>query len=136
VGDGASVDAARLAIEPAAPVSIHQTLEVLRANHSRREMVVLGVYAGAGLSVGGEVMPRLPGSVRSLWSAAASGSAVALRSTIAQQVASPSPVPLSGMVRIDLEVRRKAPLGASGEPNGTAPPPAASPPTPNVKGRP
>lgn len=128
VGDGASVDAARLALEPATPVSMHQALERLRANHSRREIVALGVYAGAGLSVGGEVMPRLPGSVRSLWSAAASGSAVGLRSTVAQQVAVPSPVPLQGMVRIDLEVRRKAPLAASGEPNGSAPPPAGEAP--------
>lgn len=144
VGDGASVDAARLAIEPATPVSMHQALEVLRANHSRREIVALGVYAGTGLSVGGEVMPRLPGSVRSLWSAAASGSAVALRSTVAQQVAVPSPVPLLGMVRLDLEVRRKAPVAASSEPNGAAKPPTAAPPVPptpsppatHVKGKP
>lgn len=145
VGDGASVDAARIAVEPATPVSMHQALEVLRANHSRREIVALGVYAGTGLSVGGEVMPRLPGSVRSLWSAAASGSAVALRSTVAQQVAVPSPVPLLGMVRIDLEVRRKAPLAERGEPNGPATPPTAAPPAPSstpsptathVKGKP
>jgi hypothetical protein len=85
------------------------------------------------LSVGGEVMPRLPGSVRSLWSAAASGSAVGLRSTVAQQVAVPSEVPVQGMVRIDLEVRRKAPLAASGEPNGSAPPPAdEAPETPST----
>jgi hypothetical protein len=145
VGDGASVDAARVAIEPATPVSMHQALEVLRANHSRREIVVVGVYAGAGLSVGGEVMPRLPGTVRSLWSTASSGSAVALRSTVAQQVAVASEVPVQGMVRLDLEVRRKAPLAASGEPNGSTTPPAvapkAAPSTPpatptNVKGKP
>lgn len=124
VGDGASVDAARLALEPATPVTLHQALEKLRANHSRRDIVALGVYAGAGLSVGGEVMPRLPGSVRSLWSAASSGSAVGLRSTVAQEVSVPSPVPLQGMVRIDLDVRRKAPLAASGEPDGAATPPA------------
>ena len=64
-------------------------------------------------------MPRLPGSVRSLWSAAASGSAVPLRSTIAQREKEEMDVPVNGMVRIDLEVRRREPV-AGGE--GTPPP--------------
>ena len=85
VGDGASVDAARLALEPVEPVTFAQALELLRSFHSRRDLMVLGVYGGPGLSVAGEVMPRLPGSVRSLWSAAASGSATPLRSTVAQE---------------------------------------------------
>jgi SpoIVB peptidase S55 len=137
VGDGASADAARLSLEPAEPVSMHQALERLRSFHSRRELVVLGVYAGAGLSVGGEVMPRLPGSVRSLWSAAGSGSAVPLRTTIAQQEREPLNVPVSGLVRIDLEVRRREPVegdkaGPPARPGGnggaaeTAKAPAAS----------
>ena len=67
VGDGASVDAARLALEPAEPVTFAQALELLRSFHSRRDLVVLGVYGGHGLAVAGEVLPRLPGSVRSLW---------------------------------------------------------------------
>lgn len=113
VGDGASADAARFAVEPADPVSLHQALEMLRSFHSRREVVVLGVYGGHGLSVGGEVMPRLPGSVRSLWGAAPSGSAVQLRTTIAQQLQEEMPVPVEGLVRIDLEVRR-APVLAQG----------------------
>ena len=75
VGDGASVDAARMALEPSAPVTFPQALEFLRSIHSRRDLMALGVYGGPGLSVAGEIMPRLPGSVRSLWSAAASGSA-------------------------------------------------------------
>ena len=118
VGDGASVDAARLALEPADPVSFPQALELMRSFHSRRDLMVLGVYGGAGLSVAGEVMPRLPGSVRSLWGAAASGSSVALRSAIAQQKVETLDVPVQGLVRIDLEVRRKEPLtgGDDGEP--------------------
>jgi hypothetical protein len=120
VGDGGSIDAARLALEPAEPVTLHQALEQLRSYHSRRDLMVLGVYGGAGLSVGGEVMPRLPGSVRSLWSAAGSGSAVALRSTIAQEVREPLDRPIEGLVRIDLEVRRREPVG--GDPAAPATP--------------
>ncbi|HSF42090.1 MAG TPA: hypothetical protein VLT87_19980, partial [Thermoanaerobaculia bacterium] len=86
--------------------------------------------AGAGLSVGGEVMPRLPGSVRSLWSAAASGSAVPLRSTIAQREVEEMDLPVNGLVRIDLEVRRREPV-AGGEGN-----PPGSPVSANQKGKP
>ena len=110
VGDGASMDAARLALEPAEPVSFPQALEMLRSFHSRRDLMVLGVYGGAGLSVAGEVMPRLPASVRSLWGAASSGGAVGLKSTIAQEKRERMEVPVQGLVRIDLEVRRKQPL--------------------------
>jgi hypothetical protein len=115
VGDGASVDAARLAMEPAEPVTFLQALNLLRSFHSRRDLMVLGVYGGPGLSVAGEVMPRLPGSVRSLWGAAASGSAAALRTTVAQERRESLETPIQGMVKIDLEVRRREPLAGEGE---------------------
>ena len=110
MGDGASVDAARLPLEPAEPVSFPQALDLLRSFHSRRDLIVLGVYGGAGLSVAGEAMPRLPGSVRSLWGAAASGSAVALRSAVVQEKREAMAVPIQGLVRIDLDVRRREPV--------------------------
>jgi hypothetical protein len=116
VGDGASIDATRLALEPAAPVTFPQALRLLRSLHSRRDLLVLGLYAGPGLAVAGEAMPRLPGSVRSLWSAAASGSAVALRTTIAQEVRQEMDVPVDGLVKVDLEVRRREPVGGEGAP--------------------
>jgi SpoIVB peptidase S55 len=106
VGDGSSVDAARMALEPASPVTFPQALDFLRGLHSRRELMVLGVYGGPGLAVAGEIMPRLPGSVRSLWGAAASGSATPLRVTIAQEHREDVDIPVDGAVRIDLEVRR------------------------------
>jgi hypothetical protein len=143
IGDGASADSARLQLEPAEPVSFHQALELLRSYHSRRELVVLGVYGGPGLSVAGEVMPRLPGSVRSLWSAAASGSSVALRTTIAQEQREPMDMPVNGLVRIDLEVRRKEPVlageGAGRNGNGAgadaAAPAPAAPAVPKSNGK-
>lgn len=115
VGDGSSVDAARMALEPTTPVTFPQALDFLRSIHSRRDLMVLGVYGGPGLSVAGEVMPRLPGSVRSLWSAAASGSAAPLRSTIAQEHREEVDVPMDGAVRIDLEVRRRDPVVGESE---------------------
>ena len=120
VGDGASVDAARLSLEPAEPVSFPQALELLRSFHSRRDLIVLGVYGGAGLSVAGEAMPRLPGSVRSLWGAAASGSAVALRSAVVQEKRETMAVPIQGLVRIDLDVRRREPVAGEDQGAGAA----------------
>ncbi|MFY9822541.1 MAG: SpoIVB peptidase S55 domain-containing protein [Thermoanaerobaculia bacterium] len=123
VGDGSSIDSARIALEPADPQSFPQALALLRSFHSRRDLMVLGVYAGAGLSVAGEIMPRLPGSVRSLWGAAGSGSVVGLRSTIAQEQRERMAMPVTGLVRVDLEVRRKEPLVGADE----TPAPAAGP---------
>ncbi len=115
IGDGSSADGARLTLEPADPVTFPQVLDLLKSLHSRRQLVVLGVYGGPGLSVAGEVMPRLPGSVRSLYGAAASGSAVPLRATIAQQHEEDLPFPIDGLVRVDLEVRRRGPIQGAGE---------------------
>jgi hypothetical protein len=115
IGDGASADGARLTLEPTDPVNFPQLLELLRSLHSRRDLVVLGVYGGPGLSVAGEVMPRLPASVRSLWGAASSDSAVPLNATIAQELDETLPIPISGLVRVDLEVRRRDPV-PGGEP--------------------
>jgi hypothetical protein len=131
VGDGASVDAARLSMEPAEPVTFPQALALLRSFHSRRDLIVLGFYSGSGLSVAGEAMPRLPGSVRSLWGAAASGSAVALRSAVVQEKRETMDVPIQGLVRIDLEVRRREPVAGTDEDTGAAGTDVAS----NDKGR-
>ena len=57
----------------------------------------------------------------SLWGAASSGSAVPLQLAVAQQEVEALEVPLEGAVRIDLEVRRRAPIAAGdvgGEPVG------------------
>jgi hypothetical protein len=132
VGDGVSVDVARLMIERSEPVTFAQALDFLRSLHSRRQLVALGVFAGAGLAVAGEVMPQLPGSVRSIWGAAASGSAVPLRLTVAHEDVAELEVPLEGLLRIDLEVQRQEPLapeseGESGEGDGDEETPVASP---------
>jgi len=127
VGDGASVDAARLAVEHSEPQSFRQALDLLRSLHSRRDLVVLGVAAGRGLAVGGEAMPNLPGTVRAIWSAAPTGNATPLRLAVTQQQVEPMEVPLSGLVRVDLEVERREPLrpgAVSGEGDGDGAGPA------------
>lgn len=111
VGDGSSIDAARLLMEPAQPQSFDQALDLLRSFHSRQDLAILGVYRGKGLVVAGEAMPRLPGSVRSLWQAASTLSATPLSLAIAQQQAERLERPIDGLVRIDLEVLRREPLG-------------------------
>ena len=117
VGDGASADAARLAIEPSSPVTFSQALDLLRSFHSNRELVVLQVVRASGLSVGGTTLPRLPGSVQSIWKAAASGGAKPLALAVTETEAGELPFPAEGLLRIDLEVRRREPFaGAAGEP--------------------
>jgi hypothetical protein len=113
VGDGASIDAAKLAIEPVEPVTFSQALGFLNSLHSRRELMVLGVFSERGLSVAGEALPRLPASVRSLWSAAPSGSAKPLRLAIGQQQMLRLENPVDGIVRVDLIVERPRPWAAT-----------------------
>ncbi|MDY7096327.1 MAG: hypothetical protein SX243_25410, partial [Acidobacteriota bacterium] len=106
LGDGLSADAARMLVEPAAPVNFRQLLRMLRSLHSRRELVVLGLVRDSGLVLDGEVLPRLPGSVRSLWSSAAAGGAQPLQLAIARKQVEPMNLPMTGMARVDLEIRR------------------------------
>jgi hypothetical protein len=106
LGDGLSADAARMLVEPAAPVNFRQLLRMLRSLHSRRELVVLGLVRDSGLVLDGEVLPRLPGSVRSLWGSAAAGGAQPLQLAIARQQVEPMTLPMTGMARVDLEIRR------------------------------
>ena len=110
VGDGTSVDAARLAIERTAPIHFRQALDMLRGLHSRRDLVVLGVFTGKGLAVAGETLPQLPGSLRSIWAGAPSGSAQPLGLAVAQQMERQLEMPVSGLLRVDMQVRRREPM--------------------------
>lgn len=111
VGDGPSIDGMRLAVERTAPVRIEQALELLRGLHSRRELVTLGLFTDRGLSIAGEALPQLPGSLQSLWAAAGSGSAVPLQYAIGQQQVVALEQPMLGVARVTLKVQRRRPLG-------------------------
>jgi len=123
VGDGTSVDAARLGLEPAAPVTFEQAHELLSSLGTTREIAVLGVLPGRGLSVAGEVLPRLPDSARQIWAAGGGGGARPLRLAVAQLERFPQPVPISGLVRLDVELARPTPStgdAADGDAEGEA----------------
>jgi hypothetical protein len=107
VGDGTSLDAARMELEKFAPARIEQALDFLGGLHSREQLGVLGVAAAPGLAVGGEAMTRLPGSIREIWSAGPKSGAKELRTAVRQVVVKSLDVPLEGLVRVDLEIRAR-----------------------------
>lgn len=106
VGDGASADAARLALSSTPPTRIEQALELLGSLHSASDLVVLGVLSSAGLATGGEILPRLPGSMRSIWGATGTKNAAVVRNAIVQNEAHRRDRPLSGLLRVDVDIRR------------------------------
>jgi hypothetical protein len=121
VGDGTSLDPVRMQLEPAPPQTFEQALAWLSSLGTPREIGVLGVMPGRGLAVAGEVLPRLPASLASIWAASGGGGARPLRLAIEQRLRFPEPRPVSGLVRVVVEVRR--PLPSSGD----APEPTARP---------
>ncbi len=108
-GDGVSIDAARLTLEGAQPTSLAQALDLLGSLHSRRELLALGLFRGAGLAVPGAAMPRLPDSIRSLWGAAPTGDAKPLNLAVSQQLGVELDRPLTGLLRVDLQVEHERP---------------------------
>ena len=108
VGDGASVSAARLAASPSPPTTLDQVLELISSLRPANELAIVGLSPAGGLSSGGELRPRLPGSMRSIWATAGVRAAAAVKQAVLQVESRPSDRPLSGLVRIDLEIRRSA----------------------------
>lgn len=113
VGDGASIDAARLQLEPAKPETLAQALALLGSFHTRRELAAIVSMPRPGVVAGGATMPHLPGSVRSLWGAGGAGIGTPFSGAVVARAALPLESPASGLVRIELEVR--APGGAPAE---------------------
>ncbi|MCP4656578.1 MAG: hypothetical protein GY856_14290 [bacterium] len=106
IGDGTSMDAARLAVEHRDPESFEQALQLLRSLRSSRELVTAGLYAKPGLATAGEVLPQLPGSVRAIFAAGAPG-ATPLWLALAHEQSELQDRPIAGILRVDLEVRRR-----------------------------
>lgn len=120
IGDGVSTDSARFGLAPVAPVTFGQARELLASLGSTSELVVLGVQSGRGLAVAGEILPRLPASVREIWGAAGGGGSRPLRLAVVQRLRFAEPRPLAGLVRVDVEIRRPEP--STGDAAGAAPP--------------
>ena len=101
-----------MALEKPSPQRFEQALRIVSGFHSRRDLLVLSVVPAPGLSIDGEVMPNLPGSVQSLWGAAAPGSATRLGLAVLSETVLSSEAPLDGAIRVDLEVVRREPLSS------------------------
>lgn len=104
VGDGTSMDAARLAIEPGEPRDLSASITKINDFSPRTSLQVMGLVAAPGLTVDGRPLPALPGSMRSIL---ASGDAV--QGTELRRLGEwkePLDRPLEGIHRVDLVVER------------------------------
>jgi hypothetical protein len=116
VGDGTRIDSARFALEPPAPRTFEQARKLIASLGSARELSLLAIAPGRSAVAGGEIHARLPPSLSAVLGAAGGGRAI--RGAIAARETHAQARPLSGLVRVDLEVERSLPLrgeaGAAG----------------------
>ena len=106
VGDGVTIDAVRAMVEQVTPQTFEQSLDMVRRFNSSRDLLLLGLSPAWGLSLSGEVLPQLPASMRRLWQGVAPGVATQLGLAVVQDLEMPLERPMSGGVRIDLQVER------------------------------
>jgi hypothetical protein len=104
VGDGGTIDGARLTMEPSEPEDFREALTLLRSLHHPTDLVVLGVLPSPGLVIEGRTLPRLPGSVRSIWSASGPLSAKSVGLAVRAVDAQSLDFPLAGGARVDLQI--------------------------------
>jgi len=104
VGDGTSMDAARLQIEKSTPETFEQSLRMLRSLDSRRELRIFGLRSAPGFAVAGEVLPELPPSLRQVFAQSGSQAGTPLGLVIDHEESQTLDVPLQGVLRIDLEI--------------------------------
>ncbi len=106
LGDGTSMDAARLQVEKASPTSFEQALRQMSRLHSRRQLQIFGLVGRKGLALRGEVLPDLPGSLRAIYGSSGYSTAEPLALAIVQEEVLDLENPIEGAARIDFEVRR------------------------------
>ena len=105
VGDGVSIDAARLQLQPSKASSLEDELKLLRSFKSQSRLAALGVVPARGLIVEGRPMPDLPATVRSIWQASPlQGEPRALNLAIVGEHGRDLGTPLDGLFRIDLQI--------------------------------
>lgn len=113
IGDGVTMDALRQQVEQRLPEDFEQSLEIVRDFHSNRDLVLLGLAPAWGLSLSGRVLPRLPSSMRRLWQGVSPGVATPLGLAVMQEIERQGRRPMSGAVRIDLQVERPVAMSPS-----------------------
>ncbi len=117
IGDGASLDAVRFALEPVEPRTFEQARALLASLGSSRELQLLGLVPAGGASAAGEALPLLPPTLQATLMGGARGRP--LRAAIVQRATWREARPLAGVARLELELVRKEPMtGPNGEPAG------------------
>lgn len=109
VGDGTSMDAVRLAVERQVPQTFEQALELMQSFRPRSELRLFGLVPRPGLSVAGEVLAELPGSMRGVF-AAGNADAAPLAMSILHRQTEAQDRPVEGLKRLDLTIRRPSDL--------------------------
>ena len=105
VGDGVSIDGARLQLQPRKSSSLEDELALLRSFQSQSRLAALGVVPARGLIVEGRPLPDLPATVRSIWQASPlQGEPRALNLAIVSEHGRDLGTPLDGLFRIDLRI--------------------------------
>ena len=104
VGDGASVDAARLRIAPRTNRSFDEAVEQLESLRSTRDLVVMEVDVQPGVVGEGGALPALPASMRELWKESSANQVKGVRLAVVGEDVQSLERPVSGVARIDLEV--------------------------------
>ncbi|HLF56423.1 MAG TPA: hypothetical protein VI942_06210 [Thermoanaerobaculia bacterium] len=114
VGDGASLDAVRLSLEPVEPRNFEQARRLLESLSSSDELAVLGLAPSLGTTAGGESLPRLPPSVSAIWAGSAPTGRT-LRTAIVHRASFAQQPPLSGVARVELQIEDGKPVEGDGE---------------------
>jgi hypothetical protein len=104
VGDASSIDGLKLQIEPVETVTVDAAIALLRTYHSSAGIGVLAVRPAPGVVLDGTAFPDLPASVRATLQAPAPRLTKRLSLIIDHEQFEAADRPLSGAVRIDLEV--------------------------------
>lgn len=105
VGDGVSIDGARLQLAPARAASLEDELDMLRSFQPKSRLAALGVVPARGLIVEGRPLAQLPASVRSIMQTSPlQGEARALNLAIVNEHGRDLGIPLDGLFRLDLEI--------------------------------
>lgn len=104
VGDGQSIDATRLQLEPLAEQNLEQALRLLRSFRARDRIGVIAAVPARGLAVDGQALPQLPGSIRSLWDSSPSFGTKKLNLAMVQDRTLAAQRPFDGVRRLDLKI--------------------------------
>lgn len=108
LGDGVSIDGARDTAQPASADNLVEALALIGRQRNRMDLAILGFVGASGLTLAGDALPALPGSMHNL--IAKSGQPTKnLQLVVASDETRALDRPIDGYARIDLEIKRPQP---------------------------